>query len=123
VLGAVVASLVINLVALPLLVQRALDLRVLRLVRSAWGRPFLAVILQLLVIELIRGNGRPETWVQLIAQGVAASCAWALLVVGIGINAAERQRLLLQPLRRFRHREAAPEPTPAPPPSVLESNL
>jgi len=113
-LGAVAGSVVINLITLPLLVQRALDLRVGRWLVNACARPLAAGVLQLLLIEAIRTVGHPDTWPQLAVRGVLAASGCALIVFAIGITAAERRRVFAYLPSRWRPLDSGSQATEAP---------
>jgi uncharacterized protein (DUF2062 family) len=112
--GAVAGSVVINLITLPLLVQRALDLRIGQWLLNACARPLAAAVLQLLLIEAIRSVGHPDTWVQLGIRGVLAAAGCALIVFAIGITAAERRRAFGYLPSRWRPLDTGSQATEAP---------
>jgi O-antigen/teichoic acid export membrane protein len=97
----VVASVAVDLITMPLLLQRILGLSALTFVRRACLRPMAAAALQALLFVSIRLLGRPDHWPQLILQGLLAGTASVAVVVAVGVAAAERQRFLMQPARRF----------------------
>ena len=100
-IATVFASIVVDLIAMPLLVQKALGLRVREYLRSACLRPVLAGVAQTILVASIRLTGAPSDWLHLILQGAVAGVALLAVTVSIGITAAERQRFLVQPLRRM----------------------
>ena len=69
--------------------------------RSAFVRPLAAGALQLVLIVCIRFSGRPDQWIQMILQGVLAGIGSAAVVLGVGMVASERQRFVVEPLRRL----------------------
>ena len=99
-LATVIASVVIDLIAMPLLVQQILGLSAVMLLRRAGLRPLAAGLLQAVWLVCIRLTGRPEHWLQLISRGMLAGLGSAIIVLGIGLASEERQRFLVQPLRR-----------------------
>jgi hypothetical protein len=64
-------------------------------------------VLQILLIELVRSAGHPETWVQLVARGIITTAGSAILVLTVGVTSAERRRVFLH-LPGLR-RQVAPE--------------
>jgi O-antigen/teichoic acid export membrane protein len=107
-LGVVTASVVIDLITMPLLLQRLLGLSIAGYLRHACVRPLAAAALQTLLFAAIRFTvARPDHWVPLIWQGAVAGIASALVVFGVGLAPAERRRFVLQPLRRFLRRGSA----------------
>ena len=100
-IATVVASIVVDLVAMPLLLQRLLGFSILRLARRAYARPGAAAVLMALTFVAIRRGGQPDNWFQLISQGIAAAIASIAVLFAVGITASERRRFVLQPVRRF----------------------
>jgi O-antigen/teichoic acid export membrane protein len=94
------ASVVIDLVAMPLLLQGILGLSAAKFVRHACARPVAVGLLQALLIMLVRLSGRPEHWAQLIAQGMVAGVGMVAIVFAVGLAPEERRRFFLDPLRR-----------------------
>lgn len=100
----VIASAVVDLIAIPLMLQRALGLSATKFLRSACVRPMATGALQALLFGCIRLTGHAGDWTHLILHGVLAGAGAAAIVLSVGITAAERRRFLLQPLRRLRRR-------------------
>jgi O-antigen/teichoic acid export membrane protein len=106
----VIASIVVDLIAMPLLVQAALGLSAKTFVRRVWPRPLAVLVLQAFLIGLIRMTGAAENWYQLILQGCVATIGSVAVVLLIGLDSTEMQRFILCPLRRFwRKRDAIRE--------------
>jgi O-antigen/teichoic acid export membrane protein len=97
----VIASVVIDLIAMPWLLQRTLGLSALGLLRRAYARPLAAGALQAVLMAGIRLAGPPDHWLQLISQGVLAGIGSAVVVLAVGMTASERQRFVARPLSRF----------------------
>ncbi len=95
------ASIVIDLVMMPVLLQRLLGLSVLRLMRRGWVRPLAVGVLQTAVITGVRLGGRPDRWMELIVQGLVAGIGMLIVLFVVGLAAEERRRFVLQPLRRL----------------------
>jgi O-antigen/teichoic acid export membrane protein len=93
-IGALAGALVVNVTALPILVQRMLGFRVAVWFANACSRPLAAAALQWMLIELVRTAGRPDSWVQLVARGVVATAGSMAIVLAIGVTAPERRRAL-----------------------------
>lgn len=104
----VVASVVIDLIAMPLLLQRVLGLSAMSFLRWACVRPLAAGALQATLMVCIQLTGQPDDWSQLIVQGIAAGTATTAVVVGVGVTSLERQRYVVQPIRRLFRREKRP---------------
>jgi O-antigen/teichoic acid export membrane protein len=100
-IATVSASVVIDLIAMPILLQRFVGLSAWRFVTHACARPLAAGALQALALWGIWLTGRPDHWIQLLAQGVAAGLASVAIILTIGVTSAERQRFVMQPIRRF----------------------
>ena len=111
-IATVIASVVIDLIAMPWLLQRSLGLSAASLVRRAYARPLAAGALQAVLMVGIRLSGPRDNWLQLILQGVFAGIASAVVVFSVGMTASERQRFLVQPAHRIwtrtRRRREAP---------------
>jgi O-antigen/teichoic acid export membrane protein len=95
----VIASVVIDLFAMPWLLQRNLGLSVSTFIRRACPRPAVVAALQIMFLFGVRLAGQATDWPQLISQGLLAGIGSAVIVLVVGVNSAER-RLLMQPLQR-----------------------
>ncbi len=100
-MAVVVASFIVDLVAMPVLVERHLGLSVVRLVTSACGRPLVSAVLQVAGAVGIRAMGEVGGWLDLMIQMGAAVLVSALVVVTIGVTRDERARFVTAPLRRL----------------------
>jgi hypothetical protein len=100
-MAAVFASVIIDFILMPWLLQRMLGLSALTLVRRAWGRPIAAGALQALMFGGIRLAGQAENWFQLVSQGIVAVLGAATIVLWLGITSDERRRFVLHPLLRL----------------------
>jgi O-antigen/teichoic acid export membrane protein len=100
-LATVLASLVIDLIAIPVLLQLKLGLSVADFARNACARPLAVGCLLAVVLAGISHAGRATSWAELIAQGACAAVAASLLVIGIGIRKTERERFIIKPLGRL----------------------
>jgi O-antigen/teichoic acid export membrane protein len=100
-LATVLASLVIDLIAIPVLLQLKLGLSVADFARNACSRPLAVGCLLAVVLAGISHAGRATSWAELIAQGACAAVAASLLVIGIGIRKTERERFIIKPLGRL----------------------
>jgi O-antigen/teichoic acid export membrane protein len=94
-----IASVAVDLIAMPLMAQRVLGLSVTDLIRSACMRPLAAGALQSILMLCIRFTGQPKDWTHLILQGAVAGTGSAALALFVGITARERQRFIVQPLQ------------------------
>ena len=95
----VIASVLVDLLALPLLLQRVLGLSVTGFLRRACLRPVTVAVAQVVLILGVKSIGSVKDWMDLILQGLLAGSSCLVVVMFIGITAEERQRLLLQPIR------------------------
>ena len=96
-----IASLIVDFAAMPLLVQRKLGLSAAAFFRRACLRPLCAASMLALALGTIRLSGAAGHWLQFGVQAAAAGAAALMILVGVGVTAAERQRYLLEPLRRI----------------------
>lgn len=111
-IATVIASVVIDLVAIPVLLQVKLGLSVADFARSACARPLAVGCLLAVALAGIAGVSRPATtWIELVVQGMCAALAALLLAMGIGIRAEERERFINKPLSRLARRlRVSPHP-------------
>jgi O-antigen/teichoic acid export membrane protein len=107
-LATVAASVVVDLFAMPLLLQRLVGLRVVEFMRTACLRPVACAGLLALALAGIRLLPAPSGWGELLLQGLLGAASAAAIVLAIGVTADERQRLVLRPLSRLLGRHAAP---------------
>jgi O-antigen/teichoic acid export membrane protein len=105
-IATVAASVVIDLITIPMLVQRTLHLRVLEFVRRACPRPALVALLCAPLLALLRHYTHAGSWTQLLAIGVAAGTSCAIVAALVGITREERSRLLIRPLNALLGRPA-----------------
>ena len=103
-IATVAASAAIDMIALPLLLQRCVGLSLGQFARRACVRPLIAGALQFLVIVGVRSIAPANTWPRLVAQCGIAALVCAVFLVIAGLDASERQRLIVAPLRRWRAR-------------------
>jgi O-antigen/teichoic acid export membrane protein len=99
--SSVIAAVLVELIAILLVLQRALGLRVKDFLKSACMRPVAVGVLLATLIMCIRRTGQPGDWLHLILHGVLAGTSAAAVVLVVGITAEERQRFLVQPMRRL----------------------
>jgi O-antigen/teichoic acid export membrane protein len=97
----VLASVVVDLIAMPIVLQRHLGLSVVTLIRSSFGRPVIVAVLQAAFLFGVRFAGRPARWPELIGQGMVAVAGSTAIVLWFGVTASERDRFFSQPLRRL----------------------
>ncbi len=102
------ASVIVDLFAVPLLLQRTVGFSFAGFARRACLRPLAAGVVQMLAIVAIRTVASPDTWFDLAWQGVAAGVAIIAAIVIVGLTNEERQRYLGRPFARLvsRHRQA-----------------
>jgi len=100
-IAAVIASVLIDLIAIPLLLQKATGLSVKGFLLSACVRPVAAGLLQAILIISIRLMGKPEDWHHLILQGAMAGVGLAITVLVVGLTTAEREKYILTPIQRL----------------------
>jgi O-antigen/teichoic acid export membrane protein len=101
-IATVLASLVIDLIAVPVLLQIKLGLSVAEFARSACTRPLaVACLLAVVLIGISRVGHQATSWAELVVQGACAALAASVLVIGIGIRKAERERFITKPLGRL----------------------
>jgi O-antigen/teichoic acid export membrane protein len=107
-IGTVTASIVVDLIAIPLIVQRKLGFGVLDFLRRACARPALFACLCAPLLASLKLLGEPRTWSQLLLTGVAAGLVCIVVGAFVGVTRDERQRMIVRPLRRVFARFGAP---------------
>lgn len=96
----VIASVAVDLIAMPFLVQRLLGLSVKGFLYRACGRPVAGGALQVIFMVCMQLTGRADDWFQLALQAIVTGIVSAVIVFAVGITALERQRFVVEPLRR-----------------------
>ena len=99
-----ISAVVVNLIGIPLLLQKALGLPVKDLL-AACVRPMVVGLLLAIILMGIRLTGRASDWPHLLLQGMLAAVSVAALVLMVGVNTEERQRFVVQPIRRLLKKE------------------
>lgn len=104
-MATVAASIVIDLIAMPLIVQRVLGLPVRDFLRQALTRPAAAALLQVVAIYVIRMLFQPpQSWLDITVQCGLAGLAALMVISNMGVTREERQKFLGNPLRRLMQR-------------------
>lgn len=101
-LTAVTLGVAIDGIASMLLVQRYVGLSALSMLRNAYPRPLLVLVLQFAAVSLIHRLGHPNTWIELIVIGGLTGIVCAVIVVAVGTTRDERNKFVFQPLLRLR---------------------
>lgn len=97
----VIASALVDIIIIPLLLQKSLGLSVIKFLRYACIRPMIAGVLQALLITGIRLlDVPPANWSHLLLQGLLAGIGALVVLLSVGITAQERQRFLASPLQQ-----------------------
>ncbi|MEJ0084595.1 MAG: oligosaccharide flippase family protein [Pseudomonadota bacterium] len=99
-IAVVVASTIIDLIVVPIMVQRVLGFAALEWIRYACLRPLLVAAVDVGLLSLIRLSPRPENWADLILQGILAGAACIGSALAFGVTSDERHRFLVAPFRR-----------------------
>ncbi len=98
----VIASVLIDLIAIPLLLQKIIGLSIKDFLLRACVRPAAVATLQIIIIITIRHlMGRPENWHDLILQGFVAGIGIAITIVVVGLTTTERERFMVKPMQRL----------------------
>jgi O-antigen/teichoic acid export membrane protein len=99
-MAAAAASVVIDLITMPIMVQRFVGLPLLLFLRRACTRPLLAGVLQAGCLIGLSSVSRADRWPQLFMQGAVGGTACVLIAVVVGLKTDERRRFLIGPLRK-----------------------
>lgn len=97
----VIASLVIDMIAMPLMLQRVLGLSVTSFLRNSCLRPMAASVFQALLMICIKLTGPAATFIHLLLQGSLAVVGSAAVLLVVGLDKEERQRFFVEPIRLF----------------------
>ncbi len=101
----VIASVLIDLITIPLLLQKIMGLSIKDFLRRACVRPAATAMLQVSIIMTTRYlMGRPENWQNLILQGFVAGIGIAITVVLVGLTRSEQERFVMTPMQRLLRR-------------------
>lgn len=101
----VIASVIIDLIAMPILLRRILGFKIGTFFWSSCMRPLIAGLFQALFMHAIRLLGPAEDYFQLALQGMLAVTASLAVLVCVGLTAEERKRFLVTPMRRLQKKE------------------
>ena len=104
-----IASATIDLIAMPLMLQRVIGLSLTGFLRHSCLRPAATGLLQALLMVSVRLIGPAESFVHLVYQGLLAGAGAFAALIAVGLTSEDRQRLLVQPLLRLRQRTATVE--------------
>ena len=94
-IAVVIASTIIDLIVVPLMVQRVLNLSVVEWVREACVRPILVCVVDVVLLGALRATGYSENWWQLSIVGIVALGVCACTALTIGVTSEERQRIFV----------------------------
>lgn len=103
----VIASVVIDLIAMPLMLQRILGFSVTGFFRNSCLRPLAAGLLQAILMVSMRLLGPADNFVYLAFQGILAGAGSLVVLISVGLTREDQQRFLVEPLRRFRNKNIA----------------
>jgi O-antigen/teichoic acid export membrane protein len=116
-IATVTASVIVDLIVMPVMLQRRVGLSVAAFVKHALPRPMLVAAIEAVLFAAIHLMPRPQHWFELVGQGVVAGAGATVIVLWVGLTADERNRLLLGPLSRLvaalRSRTSAASLSPA----------
>lgn len=98
-IATVVASVIIDLIAMPLMLQRVLGFSVTAFLRNSCLRPLAAGLLQVLLMMSIRSLGPADNFLFLILQGMAAGVGAIAILILAGLTREDRQGFVVAPLR------------------------
>jgi O-antigen/teichoic acid export membrane protein len=96
--GPVIGTLAVDLIAVPLLLQRLVGLPVIDFLRSACVRPAVVGLLLSVCAAVITAALDPAGWLDLALHGLSAGAIAAVLVLSVGITGEERRRLVIRPV-------------------------
>lgn len=100
-MAVVIASTIIDLIVVPIMVQRILGLSVLDWVRKACFRPMLVCAVSAMMLGVLHHYLEIETWWDFMLSGTIAVTLCGGAVLAIGVTSEERERFLVQPFRRW----------------------
>jgi O-antigen/teichoic acid export membrane protein len=97
-----VASVVAESLTIPLLLRRTLGLREWYRVERVFARPaVIAVLLAGFIAGVQYVMGPASDWARLVLDGAISAAGAAVLVLALGVTAAERRDIIVRPVRRL----------------------
>ena len=98
-IAVVAASTIVDLLIIPVMVQRVLGLSIIDWICKACIRPILVCIITALMLGMLHHYYDIKTWWDFIISGILSVTLCSMVVLALGISAAERERFLFAPLR------------------------
>jgi len=109
-IATVIASVAIDMIAMPLMLQRVLGFSATAFIRNACMRPIAAGLLQAIIMVCIKLTGHAGNFIHLVLQGTLAVVGSAAVLLIVGLTREERHRFLFEPMRRISKSRLAIEP-------------
>ncbi len=100
-MAVVIASAIIDLIVMPILVQRVLGLSILKWSIEGCLRPAVAGLIDVVLLGMLMPYLSIDSWWDFILAGTLAVSTCALVALLIGVTSAERDRFLVKPIRRW----------------------
>jgi O-antigen/teichoic acid export membrane protein len=100
-IATVVASVAIDLIAVPIALQRVAGFRVVDFIRTACLRPLAVAVILAIAFAGLRLAGSASDWPHLLLFGATAGSIAAIVTLAIGVTKEERRRWLFEPLQRL----------------------
>ncbi len=97
----VVSSLLVDAIAVPYMLHKTLGFSIKDFLLKACARPMAAGLIQILIIILVRLQGKPGNWFNLVFQGTIAAVGLGAVLFTVGLNGAERERFIVRPLQKL----------------------
>lgn len=100
-MATVIASLAIDMIAMPLMLQRVLGLSATAFIRHSCIRPMVACLFQAIIMGVIKMSGHAGNFFHLVLQGALAVTGSAAVLILVGLTTEERRRFLIEPIHRY----------------------
>jgi len=100
-IAVVIASAIIDLIVIPVMVQRVLGLNILDWIKNACVRPLVVSVIVALLLAGLQHVYSIHSWLDFIISGILSVTLCAIVVLLIGINTEERHRFLITPFRKL----------------------
>lgn len=109
VVGSLIPAIVFQGILYPHILSRLLNLSCGAYVRTVWLKPIMVGLLLAFALATIRFSQPISSWFQLVLQGFLGGGVAVMLIIVLGLNADQREQILLRPLMRIWERRRRSE--------------
>lgn len=97
----VIASVIIDLITIPMLLRKFVGLSLKDFLFKACLRPLATGAIQVIVILIVRSLGKPPDWTHLVLHGILAGAGLLATAIVIGLTTDERETYVIKPWQRL----------------------